>query len=83
MLTFLIGSPDKKTRILLARSNAIIMLVVWPVIWYGAMLPNKDYAPMDFDTYLYDMTIGETVMGIIYLITGWVVPPAVEKEKEN
>jgi len=45
------------------------------------MLPKEDYAPMDFNTYLYDMSIGEIVMGVIYGATGWFIPPG--KEKEN
>lgn len=83
MVTFLVGAPDEKTHILLARSNAIIMLVVWPIIWYGAMLPKADYAPMNFETYLYDMSIGEIVMGIVFLYTGWFVPPFVETETKE
>ena len=74
MLTFLIFAPEEKTHVLLARSNAIIMLGLWPIVWYGAMLPKEDYQPMDFNTYWYTMSIGETILGVIYIYTGWFVP---------
>lgn len=83
-LTFLISNPnDERTHILLARSSAINMLIVWPVIWYLAMLPKKDYAPMDFDTYMYDMSTTEIVMGVVFVITGWFVPPAEKPETKR
>ena len=36
---------------LMARANTFIMLGWWPLVWYGVMLPNKDYAPMSAMTY--------------------------------
>ena len=34
---------------------------------YGAMLPNKDYAHMNATTYFKSMSIGEIVMGVVFL----------------
>ena len=64
-------SPTARTHTLMSRCNTFIMLGWWPLVWYGAMLPNKDYAPMDAMTYFKTMSVGETVMGIMYAYCGW------------
>ena len=57
----------------MSRLQAFVMLVWWPVVWYLGMAMKDDYAPMDYKTYLTQMTPGETVLGAIYVYLGWFV----------
>ena len=75
---FLYFEPTQRTHQLISKLNAFIMLVWWPTLWYGAMLPNKDYAPIDAMTYVKAMTIGETVLGLVYAYCGWCVDASEE-----
>ena len=82
-LAFLYCEPTERTHQLISKCNALIMLVWWPVVWYGAMLPNEDYSPIGFTTYLKSMSIGETVLGMIYLFCGWCVPTATSEHTQD
>ena len=73
MAGFLWCEPTERTHQLMSKINTVIMLVWWPVVWYGAMLPNKEFAPMDFSTYFWSMSAGETAMGIVYAYCGWFI----------
>jgi hypothetical protein len=70
---FLACEPTQRTHQLMSRIQAVIMLGWWPAVWYGAMAPNADYRPMDAWTYLQQMSIGETVMGVAFAYCGWFV----------
>ena len=80
---FLYLEPTERTHELMSKLNAFLMLVWWPIVWYGAMLPNKDYAPMDAKTYFYDMSIGEVIIGIVCVYCGWFVRSAEEKHAKD
>ena len=80
---FLYWEPTERTHELMSKLNAFLMLVWWPIVWYGAMLPNKDYAPMDAKTYLIDMSVGEVIIGIVYVYCGWFVRTAEEKHAKD
>ena len=80
---FLYWEPTERTHELMSKLNAFLMLVWWPIVWYGAMLPNKDYSPMDAKTYLVDMSIGEVVIGIMYVYCGWFVRTPKEKHAKD
>ena len=70
---FLIFENTQRTHQLMSRLQAFVMLVVWPIIWYGAMAPNKDFAPMDAALYFEQMSLGETILGLGYIYCGWFV----------
>ena len=70
---FLFFEPNERTHQLMSRINAFVMLVWWQIVWYVAMLPNKDYSPMTAKTYFNDMSFGEIILGLIYVYCGWFV----------
>ncbi|KAK3279216.1 hypothetical protein CYMTET_12889 [Cymbomonas tetramitiformis] len=74
MAGFMTFENTERTHQLMSRINAFIMLVWWPIVWYGAMLPKEDYSGIDATVYFYQMSIAETIMGIIYLALGFLVP---------
>ena len=55
------------------------MLVWWQVVWYLAMLPNEDFAPIDAKTYFYSMSFGEILIGLVYVYCGWFIGTSDEK----
>ena len=66
----------------MSKLQAFVMLVLWPAVWFLAMSPNKDFAPMSAALYFQQMSIGETVLGLGYAYCGWFVS-AEETEKRR
>ena len=78
---FLFFENTQRTHQLMARLQAVIMLVLWPIIWYGAMASNKDFAPMDAALYFKQMSLGETILGLGYAYCGFFVDGEEEKKE--
>ena len=76
---FLYFEPTQRTHQLMSKLNAFVMLVWWQIVWYAAMLPNQDFAPMDAKTYFYSMSLGEILLGLVYVYCGWFVETPEEK----
>ena len=77
---FLYFEPTQRTHQLMSRLHAFLMIVWWQVVWYLAMLPSKDFAPMDAMTYFYSMSLGEIMIGLVYVYCGWFIDtPSDEK----
>ena len=80
---FLFFEPTQRTHQLMARLQSFIMLVWWQIVWYGAMAPNPDYAPMDAATYMEQMSGGELFMGVLFVYFGFFVDGEEEKSAKG
>ena len=78
--SFLLFENTPRTHQLVSKTNCIIMLVLWPAIWYGGIMPNADFSMAEPEIFI-QLSMGEVGLGLIYFYTGFLVPLDPDDEK--